>query len=254
VVLYHTREDYRRSAAGTRWVNALIGRHGAGAWCLRLDADESFIYPGWETTPLGRLVDYLEREDAEGVAAFMLDVFPKRLFDPAGNPASHADCRFYDGDYVWAGRVRAPYLQPAGGIRSRLFQVQEYLHKIPLIKSSRAIHLSVHEATALRLATVSGALLHYSLLALARTRPTPPTREESFPISRASNLQMMDRYHRYAARFRHLAEADLRLTGVSQSLADSLTLADRGLLRAPPEFRRWLGGAAGHASSVEQLA
>jgi tetratricopeptide (TPR) repeat protein len=254
VILYRAREDYRRSAAGTRWVNALIGRHGAGGWCLRVDADESFIYPGCETTPLDRLVDYLEHEDAEGVAAFMLDVFPERLFDANGNPASRADCRFYDGDYLWSGRVRAPYLQPAGGIRSRLFRVQEYLHKIPLIKSSRAIHLSVHDATALRLATVTGALLHYNLLALARTRPTRSTGDEGFPISRAPNLQTMDRRQRYAARFRDLAAADLRLTGVSQPLADSLTLTDRGLLRAPPEFRRWLNGSAERSSSVEQLA
>jgi hypothetical protein len=248
VVLYRTREDYRRSAGGTRWVNALIGRHGSGGWCLRVDADESFIYPGCETTPLDRLVDYLELEAAEGVAALMLDVFPERLFDAAGNPSSRADCRFYDGDYVWVGRVRAPYLQAAGGIRSRLFRVQEYLHKIPLIKSSRAIHLSVHEAPALRLATVTGALLHYNLLALARDRPTEGVGNGGLPISRAENFHTLGRRRRYAARLRDLAAADLCLTGVSQPLTDSLTLADRGLLRAPPEFRRWLSGATGHSS------
>jgi TolA-binding protein len=248
VILYRTREDYRRSTAGTRWVNALIGRHGAGGWCLRVDADESFIYPGCETTPLDRLVEYLEREDAEGVAAFMVDVFPERLFDAAGNPASRADCRFYDGDYVWAGRVRAPYLQAAGGVRSRLFRVQEYLHKIPLIKSSRAIHLSVHEATALRLATVTGALLHYNLLGLARDPPTQSAGDGG--LSRAPNFHTLGRRQRYAARFRDLATADLRLTGVSQPLADSLNLADRGLLRAPPEFRRWLSEPSGHSTTI----
>jgi tetratricopeptide (TPR) repeat protein len=242
VILYRTHEDYRRSGAGTRWVNALIERHGAGGWCLRVDADESFVYPGYETTPLERLVDYLEREDAEGVAAFMLDVFPERLFDAAGNPSPRGDYRFFDGDYVWAGRVRAPYLQPSGGVRSRLFRVQEYLHKIPLIKSSRAIHLSVHDATALRLATVTAALLHYNLMALTRNRPAPWVGGRDLSVIRGTNFYTLGRRQRYASRFPDLAGIDLRLSGVSEPLADSLAMTDRGLLRAPPEFRHWLAG------------
>jgi tetratricopeptide (TPR) repeat protein/glycosyltransferase involved in cell wall biosynthesis len=232
VMLYRTRDDFQASNSGMRWINTLIERHGADGWCLFADADEAFIYPGWESTPLNRLTEYLDREGAEAVAAFMLDVYPERLSDAAGNPAIHDDAQYYDGDYVWIGHVRPPYLRPLGGIRSRLFRAQEYLHKIPLIKSGRGVYIDNHETTPLRLSGVTGVLLHYKLTALAGNYGQSCAMDCGLEVTR--------RYERYASRLHMLANDDLRLSGVTQSLADSLILSDRGLMRATAEFRAWL--------------
>ncbi|HLY57861.1 MAG TPA: glycosyltransferase family 2 protein [Stellaceae bacterium] len=236
VVLYRTSDRFAGANHGMRWINALIDRHGGGGWCLFADADEAFVYPGCERLPLDRLVDYLEREGAEAVEAFMLDLYPERLSDAAGAPATHADCRYHDGGYTWIGHPRMPYRRPLGGARARLFGAQEYLHKVPLIKASRGVHIDNHETTHLRLSGVTGALLHYKILDLARrdAREGPDRGAEE-----------MRRYERYA---RHLAPwrtADLRAPGVTRMVGDSFTLVDQGLMTAPEAYRAWLGAAAG---------
>ena len=194
VVLYRTRDLFLAAYHGMRWINALIERHGRGGWCLFADADEAFIYPGWESAPLDRFTEYLDREGAEAVAAFMLDVFPERLCGADGEPATHAECRYYDDDYVWGGHVRPPYSKALGGVRTRLFGSGEYLHKVPLIKSGRGVYITNHEPTHLQLAGVSGALLHYKLLALGRAGRDP------FVPDRG--IDQMRRYERYASRVR----------------------------------------------------
>jgi Trp operon repressor len=50
----------------------------------------------------------------------------------------------------------------------------------------------------------------------------------------------MRRHIRYARRMAEILDGDLIQPGVSERLTDSLALADRGLMTAPPEFRRWL--------------
>lgn len=238
VILYRTADNFQAANCGMRWVNALIERHGAGGWCLFADADEAFIYPGWESTPLALLTEYLDRTGAEAVAAFMLDVFPERLTESAENALTWADCRYYDGDYTWIGHVRPPYARPVGGVRSRLFGAQEYLHKIPLIKSSRTLYIDNHESTSARFAAVTGVLLHYKILGLLGKRDNAHQDGNSFQTD--FSIEMMRRYARYAARLPALDGVELRMSAVSQMMTDSLSLADRGLMEAPREFRLWL--------------
>jgi tetratricopeptide (TPR) repeat protein/glycosyltransferase involved in cell wall biosynthesis len=238
VVLYRTADNFQAANCGMRWVNALIERHGAGGWCLFADADEAFIYPGWESTPLALLTEYLDQTGAEAVAAFMLDVFPERLTENAENGVTWSDCRYYDGDYQWIGHVRPPYARPVGGARSRLFGAQEYLHKIPLIKSGRAVYIDNHESTSARFAVLTGVLLHYKILGLGGKFDNPQQDGNQFQTD--YSVEMMRRYARYAARLPALDGVELRMSAVSQMLTDSLSLADRGLMRAPSDFRLWL--------------
>lgn len=245
VILYRTADDFHAAGSGMRWINVLIERHGAGGWCLYADCDESFIYPGWEWTPISRLTEYLDREGAEGVAAYMLDLFPERLFDAAGNPATHVDCRYYDADFVWIGQVRTPYRQPVGGVRTRLFGAHEYLHKVALFKSACGLHVGSHETTPLRMSAVTGTLFHYKLLSLALKSANWQQGDGGNPFMADRSFDLMRRYVRYTSHLATLRSADLRLPGVSQTVTDSLTLAERGLMQAPPEFRHWLGRSAG---------
>jgi hypothetical protein len=250
VMLYRTADNFQDASCGVRWINALIERHGDGGWCLLADADEAFIYPGWESIPLQRLTEYLDQEGAEAVAAFMLDVYPARLSDPEGEPAKHADCRYYDGNYDWIGHVRPPYRRPLGGVRFRLFRAKEYLQKVPLIKSGRGIHLDSHDSTALRFASLTGALLHYKMLDLRTKRDRSPATKGGNPFRADGGLETMRRYERYASQLAAIDGVDLRVPGVSQVLTDSLTLANQGLMHAPAEFLRWMGRENSSASAT----
>jgi tetratricopeptide (TPR) repeat protein len=238
IILYRTGDPFRRASSGMRWKNVLIQRHIRDGWCLPLDVDEAFIYPGWETTPIDAFTAYLDSVGAEGVRAFMLDVYPERLFTNSGEASPQSEYRHYDGDYAWLGHLRSPYRQPIGGVRTRLFGAQDYLTKTPLIKAGRGIHLNSHETTPLRLAEVSGVLLHYKLLSLAEARSRAGAGSETI----WSNLGPDD-MRRQERSFRHLAamrDTDLTLPGVTESLTDSLTLAERGLMEAPPDYRTWI--------------
>lgn len=209
-----------------RWINALIERHGAGGWCVYVDADEALIYPGWETTPIRSLIAYLDTVGAEGMTALTLDVYPERLTCSDGRAATRSDCRYYDGDYQWIGHVHLPYLRPLGGIRTRLFGLQHDLHKVPLIKSSRGVYVSPHEATPLRLAEVTGVLVHYNMLSLLKRAS-----------ERGRSFSGNYRYVRSSSRLAAFEGMDLRASGLTQLLTDSWGLTDRGLMRAPPEFK-----------------
>ncbi len=240
VILYRTEDSFPAAGSGMRWINFLIDRHGGGGWCLFADADEDFVYPGWETTPLDKLVEYLDRQDAEGMSAFMLDVYPEQLIASSGRAATRANCGYFDSNYVWGGIRRPPYRRPLGGIRARLFgNIEIMSHKIPLVRSGRGVYLNNHETTPLRFADVSGALLHYKMVDLfSKAGQYFSSKPEMKVTDRI--LSSTRRYERYAARLKSIANIDLCVDGVTQPLPDSLVLADRGLMQAPPHYRRWL--------------
>src|SRR6202020_261261 len=109
------------------------------------------------------------------------------------------------------------------------FGSQEFLHKIPLIKSSRGVHVGNHETTALKLSGVKGALMHYKLTSLANNRTRIP-----WPAGVC--LEVMRRYEVYSSHLDELSRADLRRPGVTQALTDSFTLSERGLMHAPEDY------------------
>jgi tetratricopeptide (TPR) repeat protein len=240
VVVYRTRDHFREAMSGMRWINELIERHGRGGWRLFADADEAFIYPGWEQISLELLTKFLDRERAEGVAAFMLDVYPGSPISADGRLPSHADCRHYDRDYTWIGHIRPPYVRPLGGVRVRLFGTQEYLHKVPLIKSDRTIYIENHETPHLKLASITGVHLHYKLLDLVRraAESAPGRTHDSYLRDRA--VQARQRYRRYASRLAAAGALEFYAPSISETVGDSLSMAEQGLMRATPEFRRWL--------------
>lgn len=240
VILYRTGDPFRRASSGMRWKNVLIMRHAYGRWCLPLDVDEAFLYPGWETTPIDDFTAYLDGAGAEGIAAFMLDVYPRRLFADTGEASPQSEYTHYDGDYTWLGHLRSPYHQPIGGIRTRLFGAQDYLTKTPLIKAGRAIHLNSHETTPLRLAAVSGVLLHYKLLSLAEAHARSRAGAGSDTIWSNLGPDDMRRQERSFRRLAALREADITRSGVTETLTDSLTLTERGLMQASPDYLAWL--------------
>jgi tetratricopeptide (TPR) repeat protein len=238
VELYRCDDSYQLSWSGRRWVNELASRDGVG-WALQLDVDERFVYPGCESVSIDRLTAYLDSAGHEAVRAFMLDVFPTWLLDAAGEPTSEREYRHYDGDYAWLGQMRPPYLHPTGGARARLFAAKEFLHKVPLWRADRGLLINSHETTHLRFAEVTGALLHFKLLNVARRGRAARSGREFLEAD--SGTDAMRRHSRYAARLKALWRADLRAPGVTEELAGSLALVDRGLIQAPTTWTEWRG-------------
>jgi glycosyl transferase family 2 len=69
--VFVTRNSYAESVYGVEWQNALLNEYGVNHWCLIVDADEWFVYPGFESRPLSDFTAYLDRSGAQGVFAFL---------------------------------------------------------------------------------------------------------------------------------------------------------------------------------------
>ena len=243
VIVYDCPDSYQFSWSGRRWVNEIVAREGARGWGLQLDADEHLIYPGCETVPIDRFVAYLDAQGFEGVRGYMLDVFPPRLLDDEFEPAPFAQHRWYDDDYVLFGQERPPYLQPSGGVRARLFEAKEFLHKTPLWRLDAGLLINSHETTHLRFADVSAALLHYKLMNVAlRGRHAAAEAAGTAYVEADSSVDAMRRHSRYAARLARLWRADLIDPAISRELEPSLTFAARGLMEASERYCAWIGG------------
>ena len=241
VVLYQSRDSYQFSSSGRRWVAEIVAREGAKGWGLQVDPDEYFIYPGWETTPLDRLLEYLEARGYAGVRAYMLDMFARRLIDEDGEPTPLSAHRYYDEDYAWIGNVWPPHLSPIGGVRQRLFGATEVLHKTPLWRLDACQILNSHDMTPLALADVSGALLHYKLFNMTLRGQQIAAQEGGLPYLEAdTNLIVLHRHSRYAARLAKLWRADLFDPAVSREISDSLDMTARGLMTASDDYLSWL--------------
>jgi predicted Zn-dependent protease len=237
VILYDCPGSYQLSWSGRRWVNEIVAREGARGWGLQLDMDEHLVYPGCESVGIDRLVERLGLRGFEAMRGFMLDVFAPTL----GGAASQSEHRWFDDDYYWYDFDRPPYLSPGGGVRARLFEAKEYLHKVPLWRLDAGLLINSHETTHMRFADVSAALLHYKLMNVAlRGRETRPEQAGKTYLEADAGVEAIRRHARYAARLDRLWRSDLVKPGVSRELSDSLTLAARGLMEMSDDYRRWL--------------
>jgi glycosyltransferase involved in cell wall biosynthesis len=129
--VFITRNSYSEARFGLEWQEALLDEYGINHWCLVVDADEWFVYPGYEKRPLPEFAAYLQQSGAEGVFAFLLDMYSSY---PIGETISDQQeslldvCRYFDREYVWNrgfhffGRTwwRFPMYNVVGGPRWRL--------------------------------------------------------------------------------------------------------------------------------------
>jgi glycosyltransferase involved in cell wall biosynthesis len=130
--IFVTCDSYSEASYGLGWQNALLNEYGMNHWCLVVDADEWFIYPGYERITLPGLTAYLDRSGAQGVFSFLLDIYgPGPIADAIAAPhASLLDtCRYFDSEYEWLRASRIPGIEwppfpeydVFGGPRTRLF-------------------------------------------------------------------------------------------------------------------------------------
>lgn len=184
VSLWATQASYKASRFGLDWLTWLMRRHGAGHWCLTLDADELLVYPYHETRPLPALTQRLEAEGRQSFGALMLDMYPKGPLAAQHHLAGQdplAVLPWFDaGNYVVQVQPRLRNLWIQGGVRARAFFATDprrapTLNKVPLVKWRRGFAYvnSTHAILPPRLNAVfsetggellSGILLHTKFL------------------------------------------------------------------------------------------
>ena len=209
VSLWRTSASYRGSRFGLDWVGALLLRHGAGHWCLTLDADELLIYPDWERRDLRALTGWLDARGAPSFAAMMLDLYPKGPLSavqhqPGQDPVLALP--FFDaGPYDRVVQPRYGQTDIRGGVQRRVLfaDVPErapHLHKVPLVKWQRryAYLSSTHIALPRRLNRgfdradlPTGVLLHTKFLPEVLAKSA----EEKLRRQHFTHVERLDPYY-----------------------------------------------------------
>jgi len=181
VTLFRTTERYSESACGVTWTNRVLQTYAAGHWTLILDADELFIFPGFETVRLRDFLTHLEQRGFDAVVAPMLDMYSDRPLARTGYEAGqklldacpYFDATGYEFTAPYPDTPDSPVVIHRGGARQRLFwdgHARSFpapvLKKIPLVKWRRDLTLeaSTHILKGARLAGVTGMLLHFKFL------------------------------------------------------------------------------------------
>jgi glycosyltransferase involved in cell wall biosynthesis len=267
--LFLTRNSYAEARFGLEWQHALLEEYGVDHWCLIVDADEWFVYPGCENRSLPELAAYLEQSGAQGMFAFLLDMYGSGTVAETNSEPQRSlldTCRYFDRHYTWDFGFRVPGLtrrrfppyKVVGGPRWRLlfpvlhrhyyvlkalWRISDYfklplpialrraptLTKIPLLwwsPGTRYPH--PHATTPIKLADVTGVLLHFKFL------------EDFFPrlnieISRKEHWDSASDYYRYLKKLKNKTEFTFVYDG-SVAYEDTEQLVRLGLML---EDDRW---------------
>jgi len=241
VCVFHTAEPYSASNCGVDWINEVLHRHGTGHWVLLLDADELFVFPGYETTGLNTLLTWLDTCQAEAMIAPMLDMYshaPLARTNYVRGTSLIEACPYFDGTgYTFRQTETGLRTLHRGGPRQRLFwdgHGRDYpapvLDKIPLVKWRDDLRLtaSTHVLKGVAAAPVTGALLHFKFLQdFAASAAAEAARQEHFMAAR-----------QYTAYSDVLSAApDFCAFGeVSVKYRGSRQLVELGLMQVPPGY------------------
>jgi len=125
VHLFGTANRFSEARGGTAWLNALLSEFGIDRWCLTVDIDELFVYPGSEHASLHALTPYLDRHGYEALACVLLDLYPsgplRECRYEAGDDLFAAAPCFDAGPYEKSPVHLCPGVLIRGGMRERVF-------------------------------------------------------------------------------------------------------------------------------------
>ena len=156
----------------------LIKKYCRRKWCLFLDIDELFVYPGYPSTDsLQKIIQYSESKNYNAVVTQMLDMFSntdtkwhsidEQIYYDVKDIVfeSYIDRQGFKNEYppeFFDGSIQFH----SNGIRKALFGSNNGLTKISFFKYTRPMKLFVreHHCADSRLANFSCGLLHLSLI------------------------------------------------------------------------------------------
>ena len=232
----------RRGGGGSRRSSPAKARGGGDC---KLDPDEYFIYPGFETTPIDRFVAYLEGRGFEAVRGYMLDVFPRRLLDADGAPAPLAESSILRRG-LRLDRAGAAALSLADRRRTRaVVRGRRISAQDAAVAAGRRRFAQLARNDAARASPTSpAALIHYKLMNMVlRGRDLAPEHGALPYLEPDAPTEVMRRHSRYVARLSALSRVDLVKPGVSRELTESMTLAERGVMEVSEDYQKFVRSA-----------
>lgn len=167
VEIYRTYSSFRRAGAGNAWITPLIARPDyVNTLCLRVDIDEHFVYPHFETRSVADLWRFMNDEGADVIAGYMVDMLPEKLSDLNETDKSvDRIARYFETPPYSAPSVICPYFTYIGGPRSRILGMDAVLlTKCSGLRGGGAVEplrISTHGTSPARVSSIRMALLHY---------------------------------------------------------------------------------------------
>lgn len=226
----------------------LANKYCRDRWCLCVDVDEQFDFPGSAGVSLQALIGYLDRRGFNAVITQMLDMF-------SDGPISEARIRpgvvlrsqypFYDisaidkSPYAFGEVANPAIMTHHGGIRKKVFGTNNGLSKVSLFRMDGKIQpfIAWHHALNARLADFSGVLLHFPFVDSFYAKVA-----EAVKTGRYGYLTS-DEYSGYRAGLQKLPGLCLKLE-TARMLSTIDELLENGFLAASEEYRNWLAGRA----------
>ncbi|MDR0307891.1 MAG: glycosyltransferase family 2 protein [Chitinispirillales bacterium] len=172
VSLFRASEEYR-SDRQRSWMRQATDVFGYDKWYLDMDSDELFSYPGIESKPIDKYIDFLEKNEIHTVFTLVVDMYSKcSLFNSSScddNNFLEKYCYFDTSTYKIQKKKTCPLL--GGGPRMRLFTIKRHrlnLTNYSLVKLSKSTIIGAHNNYPFKLNFDTPApiafLLHYKFL------------------------------------------------------------------------------------------
>lgn len=159
------------------WNEILFNKYGVGNWCVAVDLDEFITYPHIEHIDLKKLCKALDERQYNALPCFLLDMYSDKPF--IENKYTRGDdplktCSYFDADYHTEERTllnpkkmkQYRAVRISGNMRKRVFELDENLSKVPLIKYSKNMYLADgrHYIDGAKCSDIRGAVLHMKYL------------------------------------------------------------------------------------------
>jgi Flp pilus assembly protein TadD len=236
--VFLTTDSYALFGGGMRWLNHLLDLHGSGGWCVTVDVDEVLAYPHAETLGLKLLTAHLDHQGAQGLFAFMLDMYAQgdlreATYAAGDHPLALCPC-FDRSGYIRRQDPDFPFRLVTGGLVSRFLYDRTLdgvlLHKVPLVRWQEGLRYtsSTHTLFPVPLAKESGVLLHFKYISdfVERAR---------IEAERKQYWQGAKRYTDFTRRMQSAQSIDFRCE-LTERFRSTAQLVELGLLESTPEL------------------
>lgn len=241
--VFHTKESYK---IHWNWMEWLLENFGRNRWCVVIDADELFVYPHYEVHNLKSLCAYLDQCRQTAMNCVLLDMYSEgetgNINYRSGDDFLKA-CSFFD---PWSFRKKTirhrnrktfrtyPFEAFYGGMRNRVFGIDNCATKIPLVKYGESVflHPGMHSVDGAMLSELQGAVLHFKYLQDFGGR----VREE---VEREIHYKKATEYKAYLKKL----ESEERTIFHNQDsirYENSAQLQRLGFVKSSPEFETFL--------------
>ncbi len=239
--VFWTNDSYHESGYGMVWLHYLIDKYTyLGQWSLVVDADELFVYPYYEEVKLASLITYLNKNNYESVASFMLDMFPKNVAEQLNISSKNSlieQCPFFLNQYTFDYQLHSPYYCVHGGIFDAMGQLLTLI-KTPMIKkleNSTKLVSSTHQTTPTKIADITSCVLHFKFAGDFYQKSISE-------IKRKQHFSGGIFYKRYANLFKNKIGNNFEFTSLPNVIKyqNSQQLVDLGLIKTTDDWENFV--------------